>query len=680
MMLKKIEQYATVRPQSLGRSANVERMRALANLGQKVGDIAFGIGAKKRQQQGAEEGALAGQKAAESGVAPDKKLFPTIYGEAFNNSQQSAYLASTDRQAIERLNELENEFSNDVKGYKAGAEGYLKGLVKNAPEAYRPALNNSVSNYVSRGTMRINRNVVEQGQKEAKSELLGAIDTYSSEASRAARNGDFDSVDDLLNKAQLSAKAMVSGGFWTKEQADQTVLGARKEIFRQENKREILEVGAKDPEKAVKMLSNLEKEVPENHTPDEWERVVDDIRTDLARVMPVRKGGSSKKESADWLRKAKESLKFGFKLSDSDKSEGAALAAASGKQDEYVRLMKMEQFSLLPSKQRNDILGQMSGAETLESQKDYIELQAVHNRITKMAEEDGMTLAKKQGRLEPASMEGGDVKLRNEQAEELSEIYGTTVGPYMESEIQELVAKMDDITPSEKTDLAMSLDANERTYQQLDKKNAPLFAMVAARGDRDIANAVFMGQDLVKTKQASLPRKDDYMPIVEEYLGDIGEVYGIEDRSTIIKAALYHNASVGEFNENDFEKSMESVTGGLGEVNGRRVELPDEVSEDDLEDFMDDLQPGTIEQFGGLLHPFPIEDIRDGRLVSVGKNRYHLEVLALNNTGRGVDKSYVKQYDKNHRPFEITITPELIISNNAMKPKRVRMQGRRSRQ
>ena len=661
-MLKKIEQYATVNAAPIkvsGRNANVERMQALANLGQKVGDMAFNIGAKKRQQQGLLEGSKAGTEAAESGASPteQKGLFPTIYGDAFNNAQQGAYLASVDRKAVERLSELEEEFSNDVEGYTASAQGLLKGIIKNAPESYTPALNDSISNYVSRGTMRVNKNVIEQGKKEAKSELLGAIDTYNSEASRSARNGDFDAVDDLLGKAQLSAKAMVSGGFWTKEQADQTVMGAKKEIYRQENKRDILDTAQKNPDKAVKMLTDLEKSVPENHTPDEWERVVDDIRTDLSRLMPKNKSGATAKQGNDWLRSAKESLKFGFKLSDADKAEGASLISGTDKQDDYVRLMKMEQFSLLPSKQRNNILGQMSGADNLDSQKDYIELQAVHNKLTKMAEEDGMTLAKRQGRLEPASMEGGDVTKRNEQAEELSEMYGTTVGPYMESEIQEFVAKMPDMTPSEKAELAMSIGDNERTYQQLDKKNASVFAMLSARGDKEIAKAVFHGEELIKSKQFKLPSKDDYSEDINSYLGDVGEIYGVEDRATIISAAKNYYATIGgeEYDGSAMEKSLLAVTGGTGAVNGRRVELPEGVDEDDLDDFYNEINPEIIEQFGGLYIPYDIDDIRDGNLVSIGKNRYALEIGGQ------------RQYNKAKEQFEITITPETILMNEQAK-------------
>lgn len=660
-MLDQIQRYGSIRPQGIGRSAGQVRMEALANLGKNISNAGFGMLAEKRQEQGKLEGLKAGQEAVETGeIKEQKSLFPSIYEESFNNAQQAAYLAGIDRQAVERLSELENEFSHDPEAFQKSAQGMLEGYVKNAPESYKYALNDSIGKYVSSGTMRINNNVVQRGKEEAKSELLGAIDTYSREASRAARNGDVDAVQDFLEKADSSAQSLVESGEWTKEQEQMTSAGLRRDIYKQENRRDILELAESKPEKAFKLLQEQEKaDVPASFTPDEWERHNDSIRTDLARMMP-RKSGASKKQGDDWLKKAKNSLTNGFALSESDKAEGAALLGGTEKQDEYVQLLKMEQFSLLSSKQRNDVLSQMASADDLDLQQNYIALQAVHNKLTKLAEDDGMSLAQRQGLLEPAPL--SDIDARNEQAEELSERFGVTVGPYRETEIQELVASMGEMTANEKADLAMTIGDNERTYQQLDKKNASLFAMLSATGNRDLANSVFLGEELVKTKQFKLPPPADFTETVEDYLGDVGEVYGVQDRETIIKAAKYHYATTGDeiFDDSAFEKSLEAITGGIAEINGRRVELPENIDEDELDDFINEIQPETLEHFGGLLHPFPIEDVRDAQLVSVGKNKYQLEINGM------------RQYNKSKQPFEITVTPEILLINDQSKPKRNR--------
>ena len=663
--MQRIERYGSLVVGPVSDGGASQRLQALADLGKSVSDMAFQYGAKKRTAEGSQAGFEQGKKAAESGTIPQEKtgVIPTIYGEAFNNAQQSAYIASVDRRAVERLSEIEAEHSHDPEAYTKISESMLGGLMESAPESYKPVLTESINNYISRGKMRVNQNVVKRGEEEAKSELTGAIETYSKEASRSARNGDFDSVDDLISKAEMSSDAMVAGGFWTKEEADQTVTGVRKEVFRQENKRDILETAKTDPVEAQKKLSELEKEVPETYSPDEWERVVDDIRTDLSRLIP-RKGGSTR-ESNDWLRKAKGSVKNGFQISEADKAKGGALLIGTDKQDEYDRLLKMEQFSLLSSKQRNEILSQTASHDSMEGQQDHIQFQAVHDNLTKMAESDGMTLALKQGRLEPAKIENADMTERNQQAEDLSAVYGVTVSPFMDSEIQELVASMSNMAPTDKATLAITLGGNEKTYQQLDKKNASMFAMLAARGDEDLANAVFMGEELIKTKQVSIPKRSDYAELVDEYLGEAGDVYGIEDRATIIKTALNYYASMGdpEYNENSLEKALEAVTGGIGEINDSKVELPRDVPESLFEDFVDSLQPETILKAGGLLHPFPIEKVRDARFVSLGDSRYALEIGGK------------RQYNKDRDQFVIEVTPEMLLFNESAKP-RVDRRGR----
>ena len=296
-MLDQIQRYGSIRPQGVGRSANQERLQALANLGKSVSDIGVQFLAEKRQKEGQAEGAKAGMEAAKSGKAPEQQqsLFPTVYSESFNNAQQAAYLAGVDRTAAERIAELENEFSHDPEGFKKTSQGMLEGLVKNAPEEYRYALNESVSKYITRGNMRINDNVVKRGKEEARSELLGAIDTYSREASRAARNGDVDAVQDYLQKSELSATALVDAGEWTKEQADEQIRAARNETTAQVY---LQIVDDSSIAEATKIIDEAEKDVPKGFSGDEWDRVIAGakMRLKTKQLNQAKEGGGKPKD------------------------------------------------------------------------------------------------------------------------------------------------------------------------------------------------------------------------------------------------------------------------------------------------------------------------------------------------------------------------------------------------
>jgi len=330
-MFQKIEKYGTIRPLTAGNNANTERMKSLANLGQTVSNLAFDIGVKKRTKEGQIEGAKAGTKAAETGVAPEEKgsFMPRVFDDAFNDAQQGAYLASVDNQAITKLGELESQFGYDVEGYQKTSKGMLDGLVKNAPEAYRQPLTESINNYITRGSMRVNNNIVKRGQEETKSELEAASKSYSDNAARFAQLGDYDQMDNMIDKLELTTRARVSAGIISKEEGAETVMGARKEVFRQETKRDILDTGRSNYSKAVKKLDDFERKTPPNHTPDEHEKNVDSIRADLKRLDPKVKNA---KKSSSMLKQAKASVAAGFALSTADKAELSTLVSGTDSQ------------------------------------------------------------------------------------------------------------------------------------------------------------------------------------------------------------------------------------------------------------------------------------------------------------------------------------------------------------
>lgn len=287
MALRKIERFGQFR--SPGGEDNARRLEALNNLGQQASDIAFSLGARQQKQKGQKAGFQAGQEAVDQGKAPEDQvsLFPSIFEESFNNSQQAAYLAGADRKAIERLSEIEEEFSHDSEGYNNKANAMLQGMIESVPETYRPALHNSVSNYISRGKLRVNQNIIKRGKEEARSELLGAIDSYSREASRAARNGDNEAVQDLLQKVELSGNALVSSRDWTKEEADEALRRARNETTEQA----YLQIVDDMPlEEASATIDKAEKEVPKGFSGDEWDTLIARARARLQnRIVEAKK-------------------------------------------------------------------------------------------------------------------------------------------------------------------------------------------------------------------------------------------------------------------------------------------------------------------------------------------------------------------------------------------------------
>jgi hypothetical protein len=275
---------------------------------------------------------------------------------------------------------------------------------------------------------------------------------------------------------------------------------------------------------------------------------------------------------------------------------------------------------------RNKILNDESGQ--LEDVDSFAALSSTNSSINKMAQEDGYSLGVNQGLIDDVSFDAADPEsfaAKVEQAEGLSLHYGVPVSPFRDSEAQAISEGLKDMTVPEKIQLANTLSAAPAVWGQLAKKQAGVFTMAGATGDDNLMGAVFKGQELLAAKLAVAPKSSDYLTDFQE---SIEGVYGTDDAKDIMNSVVAHYASThsdGDYNSGDFEASIQAVTGGIGKINGFKVELPRGVDDDEFQDFIDDLQPETIEAMGGMQgfsSERAIEMIQAGRLQGVKSGVY----------------------------------------------------------
>lgn len=308
----RIERFGSIR--NPGAVDTSQKLQALSNLGKQVGEVAFNVGAKQQAKKGAE----AGFESAQSGQEPEERggILPSIFDESFNKAQQAAYIASADRNAVERLSQLEQENEYDSESYSNKASAMLEGVIESVPEPYKPVLHQSISDYISRGKMRINNNIFKLGKEEARIELLGALDTYSREATRAARNGDKEEADDLIAKAKLSAEALVQSKEWTKEEADEAIRRAKNEITEQS----YLQIVDDMPlDQAVAAIDKAEKNVPKGFSGDEWDTLIARARARLQSRLVERKKSNAIDKSA--FRNRQAAVEIAIKTGEGDSED-----------------------------------------------------------------------------------------------------------------------------------------------------------------------------------------------------------------------------------------------------------------------------------------------------------------------------------------------------------------------
>lgn len=178
---------------------------------------------------------------------------------------------------------------------------------------------------------------------------------------------------------------------------------------------------------------------------------------------------------------------------------------------------------------------------------------------------------------------------------------------------------------------------------------------------------------MVAQGQAKLPSFQNYIRVADDYLGQAGEVYQPENRGLVIQAALNHyaksNPDPSVFDGGAFEDSLASITGGIGEFNKGKYQLPRDVTEDQFEKMLDRVNEDWLEMYGGIgmmTVNQAIKQVQNARVVSVPNNKSEYNLV----TGDGV-----LMVNKNGNAFTFTYNESAVTE---LMPPRSRSSTRRS--
>ena len=444
-------------------------------------------------------------------------------------------------------------------------------------------------------------------------------------ASMTAQTGDY---EDGIAKAEQVILRGVEEGTYTEAQAQD-----RRQQFRHElNRAEVTRDIGKDPADALEKLNG---DAYANLEPEERERYKIAAQTDIAV-----KAEKVKKLTEQGDKELVKDTVLAFQIGMDVKPEELQSALSSAQRlgaDEIEALTTAKnaaQFVRLPESARKELLPKVTGVGNAEQLKAF---QVANETIEREVTKDGMQFGLDQRLVDPVPLDYSNpqalteaIGVRLKQADYLTAHYGKPVSPLTSQEAETLVQGLKVMTPQEKTSLAQSLGQSTKVWEQLDKQNAGLFAMAGAIGDKQVMSAIFEGQNKISNKLVMLPDPSTYLSKFDEVVGD---VYQGDDRKNMLTAVLSHYAATTEasiFNvdgldDEGFKASIQAVSGGIGKVNGGKVELPRGIDPDDFEDYIDEFTPDMVKSFGGV---WSMSDeqaakiIQDSAIVSVGANRY----------------------------------------------------------
>ncbi len=637
--MTRFEETVNIRPVDTSTGFGAANNSLLSRLNQ-FSQQATGVARQKAVEKGVEE-ARQVELRKKDGLtqAPEKRevsfgeriLTGNITQDAYNKTLSTAYLASVGNDVREAVRGIESKNPDNVVAFNEQVTGYANGVLGGVDQAVRPEVQSFLDGQISNARARVHDKTIKRNKAEAAAETSSAIQSLANESASLSREGNQLGAAESIAQSFTLIDGMVDSGDMAADKAAVLKREIERESSEQVNRKKFDDIILKDgPNEAQVELDKIRNKAPRGWTPDEWKTYTNSQQADINRQLSKQSAARQEvnKEAQIALRQYESAVSLGFEVSNEEKLRVKGLVAGRPEQEKFDRINKTAAFSVLPIDARAQ---QLEVAETgkLEDVADFASMLQANNEINKMASKDGYSLGVKQGLIDQIQFDPSNpstLTIKAEQAETLSNHYGVPVSPLSDGEANALSASINEMTSSEKVQLANTLNEAPAVWAQISPKNQQAFSMAGATGDDVLMAAVFNGQDLLKEKLVTAAKPSEYLSISDDFLGD---VYGTQDKAAILEAAKAHYAStVGNadvFDTDGWEESLAAVTGGIGKVNGNKVELPRGVDEDTFEDFIDEFSGLQVEALGGVLgfdNNQAANAIQNGKIKSVGANKY----------------------------------------------------------
>jgi hypothetical protein len=195
------------------------------------------------------------------------------------------------------------------------------------------------------------------------------------------------------------------------------------------------------------------------------------------------------------------------------------------------------------------------------------------------------------------------------------------------------------ITKNLPTDIARA------TLGQLNKKrsdNLFIAGNLITEGKRGVATEIFQGNSKIAEQLKGITPMELTTSISSSLSAPLGAAdantfkgYSDAIKAVYINRALTQGLDPTMIDDTLLEEVTNDVTGGFASINGKKTIVPKHgMSEDQMEDWWESLDPFDIASMGGIEFKGEIEDIpkmfeivkEDGELINVGQGKYMIKV------------------------------------------------------
>lgn len=220
--------------------------------------------------------------------------------------------------------------------------------------------------------------------------------------------------------------------------------------------------------------------------------------------------------------------------------------------------------------------------------------------------------------------------------------YGTKPKLFTDAEAQQYTAWLDspDTSISGKLDFIETVEQsapNESmlVYEQLQEKGASIFAFAGSmvkKGDRQKAEKMLRGQIILREQPGVVPF-DDMQWKLNGTIGNALMYQGQGSRKALSEATTAYYAAIAEEGGKLSKESaplalvkqaVQDVTGGVGKMNDQNYFLPPQATQNDVEDWIDELKPEDFTDLSGVTPEQAVSITQKGQLISVGSGKYQI--------------------------------------------------------
>jgi len=554
-------------------------------------------------------------------IAPEKRevgIWGSIEDEQYNAAITDAYNITLQTDILADVSRIAAENPDDLEAYDKAYAANFAGTINNADPASRQAARNVFTQANARERGNIQTTLIKRKREVAKIERFNSLQSLLESASSIGFGGGDIAPEGVLYKEALDS--MVRTGDISADAANTMWKAAEFEIEKSVDMGRINSLFDSDgPEAAKAAFAEMQKGIGEgNYSSGEWQTVLSQTNTMLNRRLSSLAAGSAvqDRQNTDMVNDYILALKEGKKVSEEQTLAVRALAATNERFQEPVTIAEsLSETSNLSAEMRAEKMESLmasDGTMPLENVDELTTLEANEAVLHKAFSTEPYNTLTEQGSDiisgEPFNpMDPDSVATRMQDQIAASAHAGFEVPFVSRGEAKAIIGQFPTMTLAQKTALALSLSEATNAFGIFDEEGARSFATVGNTGNEVMIGNVFRGEEAITLGNVKPIEMSDYQDALEVYSQGIleaREIAGVRESAIHAYAGLYGNEP---FNRESFEEILQVVGGASANINDFNTLLPDLVTDDQFQDFIDDADVG---------HPV-LEMVREERGVTV---------------------------------------------------------------